>query len=94
MAVEISGQAYAFKDESCTSTKTYICVTQDTTLSSTGGRNAQRECAVNYGLNESQLKKKLQIFKNKIIKLQIDDLASLMTAFHLGGAQHPRNSRF
>ena len=54
LAVDISGQAYAFKDESCTSTKRYICVAQDTTMSLTGGRNAQRECAANYGLNESE----------------------------------------
>lgn len=52
LAVDISGTAYAFTDESCTATKRYVCMVKDTVKSTTGGRHAQKECALNFGLTE------------------------------------------
>lgn len=54
LALDLSAQSYAFKDENCDSNQRYICVAMDTTRSSTGGRQAQRECALAFGVDEGK----------------------------------------
>jgi len=54
LGVELSGQGYSFKDENCDSNNRYICVAMDTTKSLTGGRQAQRECALAFNIDEGR----------------------------------------
>jgi len=51
LGLELSGQGYAFKDENCDSKSRYICVGMDTSKSTTGGRQAQMECAAAFGID-------------------------------------------
>jgi len=55
LAVDIFGTSYGFRDEDCSASFRYICYAKETTGLTTPGRNAQRDCAFNFGINESNI---------------------------------------
>ena len=80
LALELSGQEYAFKDENCDSSNRYICVAMDTSKSTTGGRQSQRECALAFGIDEgNSISVKMQ---SEIDKFHVtDNIDTLMAEF-------------
>jgi hypothetical protein len=85
LALELSGQGYAFKDENCNSTNRYICVAMDTSKSTTGGRQAQMECAAAFGIDEGRWKKWFHVIDTELNVLCPDALDSLMATLNSTG---------
>jgi len=53
LAVSILATKYGFRDENCASSLRYICYARETIGMTTAGKHTQKECALIFGIDES-----------------------------------------